>query len=254
MKSKRIISAVLAAVMAMSFFGCGKKETAKITDDISQPDFENGTAVIEYPSQDSDGNETVVTKIIETPSEYKTNADGTQVTSNSSVQGSDSNSGEDTGTTAVHPAIKSVYTNPLSDIISTDEAKQNFIANTSNDYNISKEDAKKIAENSEKWIGFYCNFYVVNTNKQRISTKEIQVEAAPDIIVNKNLDCEFNFKPGNGMTLSIYGYVNSDKYSDDQSLLKALNSMNIQLVYALTDETSIDDWSKVTTKTMKIKF
>lgn len=250
MNSKRIISAILATVMTFSLFGCGKKDEKKITADISQPSFENGTAVVEYPSTDSDGNEIIATTVINTPEEYKDNSASTTTKSAGSQ-----NSGEVTpSTTKYTPAIKVMFTNPLNNLLATDEAKQDFINTQSNDYNISTEDAKKIVSNADHWTGFYCNFYIVNTNKQRISAKSVRVEPTADLIVSKSLGCEYNFKPGIGRTLNISGYVNTDKIGDDNSLLNALNAMNIQLEYALTDETSIDDWSSVTTKTMKIKF
>jgi len=273
MNSKRIFSAILAAVMTLSLVGCSQKDDKKITGDIEQPSFENGTAVVEYPSVNADGEEVVVTKVIETPSEYQsveaksdkaadngTTADSAQNTTkkdNSASNGSDNSNGSngsktEATTAAQLPAVKVTFTNPLNNVLQTEDEQQEFINKDSNNYNISTEDAKKIVANSDKWTGFYCNVYIVNTNKQRLSTKEIQAESNGDIIIDKNLDCEFNMKPGNGMTITIYGYVNSEKYADDSDLTKALNDANIQLVYALTDETCVDDWSKVTTKTIKI--
>ncbi len=58
------------------------------------------------------------------------------------------------------------------------------------------------------------------------------------------------------MEIYISGLVNLAKYPDDQALLKELNAMKVKLVYTLAEDsiTDIDDWSKVTTKTMDIKF
>ena len=99
--------------------------------------------------------------------------------------------------------------------------------------------------------------YVANTNALRLITASIEIGSKNDnLILHKNLDCEYSIKSGSGMEIYISGLVNLAKYPDDQALLKELNAMKVKLVYTLAEDsiTDIDDWSKVTTKTMDIKF
>ena len=57
-------------------------------------------------------------------------------------------------------------------------------------------------------------------------------------------------------TVYISGFVNIEKFPDEEAIIKELNGMNIKLVYTLTDDsvTDIENWDEVNKKTMDVKF
>ena len=123
--------------------------------------------------------------------------------------------------------------------------------------NIEKENiekAKEIIDNSDLWVQFDYTFFVANTTGKRIYVKGVQAENNDGLIVQREMDCEYSFKPGNGMTMCFYGLVNLAKYKNDQELIEALKGTNVSIVYTLIgiDEYDVEDWSKVEIKTLPI--
>ncbi|HAS37157.1 MAG TPA: hypothetical protein DCS04_00815 [Ruminococcaceae bacterium] len=242
MKNKillRVISLVMAASVVFAVGGCGKKDT--VTDDTTAEskaqEVIDGKGNAVQPSIDKDGK--AVIKYTKVNSEGKKEDATTVVNVNSSV------------------VNKPTMGSSLSDTVKTDGQKKTFVDNLVKKDDVDKDKAEDIINKAEDWVEFGYSVYVANTNALRLITASIEIGSKNDnLILHKNLDCEYSIKSGSGMEIYISGLVNLAKYPDDQALLKELNAMNVKLVYTLAEDsiTDIDDWSKVTTKTMDIKF
>lgn len=243
----RIISLVMAASVVLTVGGCGKKGTAsdgtsdkdaanvttkesvqEVIDGKGSPvqpnvDEKASTAVVKYTSVNAEGKDEDVTRVVKVDS----------------------------------PIINDLtMSTKLSETIKNDAQKKNLI-DTIVDNGVDKSKAEDIVKNAEKWVEFGYTAYIANTSSQRLITSFLELTNTNDnIVVLKDLDCEYSIKSGSGMPVYISGLVNVEKYPDEETIFKELNSMKIKLVYTLADDsvTDIDDWSKVTKKTMTINF
>lgn len=279
----RLMAFLVVFSLLFSAFGCKNKE--EIHSEIEQPSFENNTAVVKYTSINAEGKEVVVSTVISRqgrPSNDSGNGSGNGVNINgtnangNSSSGNNSNSGNSsdkkTTTTKKGSGNKTTTTTKLhiaenidaelamgltvNQMFRTDDAKQAFIKNINKTYKITPEKAKEILNKGNDWTAFDYTFYVTNTTKKRIYVKEIKATNGNDIVVNAEMDCEYSFGPGNGMSMNFNGLFNNKKYATDEDLIEALKGANVQIVYALieVDQYDVDDWSKVQTKTLPVEF
>ena len=142
-------------------------------------------------------------------------------------------------------------------IYKTDGQKNSFVDNAVKNDGIDKDQAEDIVKHPEEWVEFNYTAYIANTSAQRLITSFIEVGGKNDnIVLKKNLDCEYSIKSGSAMEIFISGLVNIEKYPDEESLLVELNGMKVKLIYTLADDkiTDIDNWDEVEQKKMDIKF
>lgn len=244
----RIISLVMAASVVLAVGGCGKK--GKTADVISGADASNGTTkassqeVIDgkgapvQPNVDEKAS-TAVVKYTKVNSEGKKEDATTVVNVNSPIINEISMSAK------------------LSDQYKTDAQKLNFVNSVTRNNDIDKDKAEEIIKKADEWVEFGYTAYVANTSAQRLVTAFLEIGGKNNnLVVKKNLDCEYGIKSGSATTVYISGFVNIEKFPDEEAIIKELNDMNIKLVYTLTDDsvTDIENWDEVNKKTMDVKF
>ena len=244
MKNKillRIVSLIMATSVVLTVGGCKKKDSDSGTTDASGNSVQavvdgKGNAV--QPSVDEKASTAVVKYT-------KVNADGK----------------EEEATTVL--TVKSPIVNQLTmgskldQVYKTDGQKNSFVDNAVKNDGIDKDKAEDIVKHPEEWVEFNYTAYVANTSSQRLITSFIEVGGKNDnIVLRKNLDCEYSIKSGSAMEIFISGLVNIEKYPDEESLLEELNGMKVKLIYTLADDkiTDIDNWDEVEQKKMDIKF
>lgn len=218
----RAVSAVLAAGVLLAAAGCGGKDTKKKPEDLNQPAVENNTVVIEYPTTNEKGEEEIVTKTDSVPSSIL-NKPNTGIS--------------------------------LAEKLENKQEKERF-EKYIDSYEISEKEYKKIEEKAENWISFDYDFYVANSTSKRILFKYLTHNAKDGIIIDNDMGCEYGLPSGVGMIVSFSGYVDISKYESEEDMKAALSEMGIKIIYTSVDsmDDSIDDWSKVETKTMDIDF
>lgn len=217
----RVISAFMAASVLLVTCSCGKT-AGKKTEGPAQPDIKNSTAVIEYTSVDKDGKETeksTVTKL-EIP---------------------------DMNTPVLGLTLEEKFEKK--------DAQKQFEKNIES-YNIDKKEYEKIIEEKEDWQTFTYCIFVTNPLAKRIAFQFVTHKNIDGVILCDDLGCEYGMGSGYGMTIALDGMVNKAKFKDEAALKEALGKMDVKLLYtfvASMDET-VDDWSKVETKELKIDF
>lgn len=243
----RIISLVMAASVVLAVGGCGKKNATGTSSEADASNSSSEASVQEaidgkgapvQPNVDEKAS-TAVIKYTKVNSEGK-KEDATTVLNVKS------------------PIVNEITMSAkLSDQYKTDAQKTNFVNSVTKNDDIEKSKAEEIINKAEEWVEFGYTAYIANTSSQRLITAFLEIGGSNDnIIVRKNLDCEYSIKSGMATTVYISGYVNVEKYPDEESIIKELNDMKIKLVYTLADDsiTDIDNWDEVTQKTMEVKF
>ena len=213
---KKVLSIVLAAIIALSMFGCSSKK-AKVTDkdggtiDVEAQTNADGDLVIVNEVTDKDGNKTEVTQIV----------DGVGID-------------------------KPVYAQ--SGIIKRD----NFVSDIAKrSYDMPEETAQEVADNEEGWREFYAGEYIQNKSDKHMAFKSIRVEnnGANGLWISKDLDAEFTFAPGTTDLLNIWALADTSKLADDKAIEAAFAETKINLVYTLVDDPMEDiDWDKAELK------
>lgn len=243
----KIISLVMAASVVLAVGGCGKKNATGTSSEADASNSSSEASVQEaidgkgapvQPNVDEKAS-TAVIKYTKVNSEGK-KEDATTVLNVKS------------------PIVNEITMSAkLSDQYKTDAQKTNFVNSVTKNNDIEKSKAEEIINKAEEWVEFGYTAYIANTSSQRLITAFLEIGGSNDnIIVRKNLDCEYSIKSGMATTVYISGYVNVEKYPDEESIIKELNDMKIKLVYTLADDsiTDIDNWDEVTQKTMDVKF
>ncbi len=225
----RGISLLLAAGVLLTAYGCkGDEEAATTTAPttlvagVNQPVIENSTAVIEYTSVNDKGEYVEATKVVQ----VNDNAVGKLNTSSSF--------GED---------------------IKDQKEKDKFLARNE-DFGIDKDTAQDIVDNAASWTKFSYSVYIANTYASRIAFRKIKAANTENIIIDRDLGCEYGFNPGSGMSISIEGLVKTSAYETEEEIIAELNKTGLQIIYTLVDsaDDSVDDWSKVTTAYIPVKI
>lgn len=243
----RIISLVIAASVVLAVGGCGKKNTAETG---SEADASNSSS--EASAQEViDGKGTPVQPNVDEKA-------STAVIKYTKVNSEGKKEDATTVLNVKSPIVNEITMSAkLSDQYKTDAQKTNFVNSVTKNNDIEKSKAEEIINKAEEWVEFGYTAYIANTSSQRLITAFLEIGGSNDnIIVRKNLDCEYSIKSGMATTVYISGYVNVEKYPDEESIIKELNDMKIKLVYTLADDsiTDIDNWDEVTQKTMDVKF
>lgn len=217
----RTVSLFMAAGVILTAYGCkGSKESGFIKGEIGQPVVQNSTAVIKYTSKNAEGKDEDVTTAVTVYDKFLNTV---------STQGS------------------------LENTIKDDKEKDKFYNNYEN--SADKDKLDEIVDNAKNWMSFRYNIYVANSNQKPVAFRMLAVKNTDDIVVKKNLECEYGVDSGRGMTISIEGVYNSAKYKDAEIFKDALAKMDISIQYAYLDKIGDDviDWDKETTKLMDIE-
>lgn len=217
----RAVSAFLAAGVLLATAGCGK-EKAKQLPDLSQPNVENSTAVIEYTSTNEKGEAAPATTVVD-------------------VNVPDLN--------------KPITGLTLKEKLENKNEAQRF-EKSKKSYGIDDKEYKKIVEEADEWVAFNYFFYVANSTSSRIVFRNIKYNENKDVLLDSDLGCEYGIPSGGGMTIAFTGFIKSSKYETEEALKSALAEMGVQIIYTPVEsiDDSIDDWSAVESKTMDIDF
>lgn len=215
----RVAALVLVAGVLLTSFGCKNNEGNEESESqvhITQPSIENGTAVIEYPSLNESGTEVMVTKVTE-----------------------------------VNNFINQISVGKNLAEINKDRFVPRF-----NDFGITKAEAEEMVKEGTTWVQFSVSIYIANVKSKTASFGMIKATNKDGIMMDTKLDCEYGIPSGKATYILLNGIVDTSKYETEEAILEALGGMDIQIVYALLEETgdSVDDWSQVTTAYMPVKF
>lgn len=244
----RIISLVMAASVVLTVGGCGKKGST--ADGNSNNDAANGTT-----------KESVLEVIDGKGAPVQPNIDekaSTAVIKYTKINEEGKKEDVTTVTKVNSPVINDIkMSSKLSEIYKTDGQKQIFVKQYTRNNDIDKDKAEEIIGKADEWVEFGYTAYIANTSAQRLITSFLEIGGKNDnLVVKRNLDCEYSITSGRATTVYISGFVNIEKYPDEESIFKELNEMKIKLVYTLADDktSDVDNWDNVNKKTMDIKF
>ncbi|MBO5420388.1 MAG: hypothetical protein J6A67_00395 [Clostridia bacterium] len=224
----RIVSLTLVGGILLTAFGCKKDDTdgdpatssqSETMGIIEQPTVENGTAVIEYPSTKPNGSTVVVSTVatgIDFANQFRTGKK----------------------------------------LDKLDQVKKDRFVERCADFGIDSAKAKELVKNGTTWMEFSVDLYIANTTSKDVALKTLKAENTKHIIVDTQLGSEYGIPSGKGMYVSVDGIVDSSKYEAEEEILAALQKMGIKLAYTTLKNSadSVDDWSKVTTAYMPVKF
>ena len=217
----RAVSAFLAAGVLFATAGCGKEKAEQLPD-LSQPNVENSTVVIEYTSKNEKGEEVPATTVL-------------------NVNTPDLNKPK-TGLT-------------LKEKLESKSEAERFEKYKEN-YGLDNKEYKELVEKADEWVSFNYLFYLANSTSSRIVFRKLKYNESSDVLIDGDLGCEYGIPSGGGMSIVISGFIKSSKYETEEALKAALAEMGIQIIYTPVDsiDDSIDDWSAVESKTMDIDF
>lgn len=133
---------------------------------------------------------------------------------------------------------------------------QNVILNRYSEFGLEKAEAEDMVKAGTKWTYVSVYVYVLNSNAKDVSMRMLKANQTESLIVDTNLDTEFGIPSGRGMYVALNAYIDMSKYETEEAIVETLNSMDIQFIYTLMDNSadSVDDWSKVTTVYMPVKL
>lgn len=226
----QIVSILMTVCVIFTVGGCkgSSDEDSQIVNakgDPIQPSIntEENQAIIKYTSVNSEGKEEEATKVLDIDS----------------------------------PSVNEVSVgSSLDQQYKTDDQKQSFIGKAELN-GIGKDKAQEILNNAAEWVDFSYTIFVANTSSQFMHTGQLVVgKENSNVVLETRLDAEYGINAGTGYPIYISGLVNTAAFPDEESMIKQLNEMKVQLIYTLTDIsiTDIDDWDAVETDVMDIEF
>lgn len=228
----KVMSALLAVMMVLTLFGCGKggDDGVSTTDskgNLVQPEVKNSTAVINYTSINNENKEVDATNIITSINEGSINYISTGSKLNQSLK--------------------------------DDEDKKDFVEKVEEQYEITDDEAQQIVDKAENWVEFTYIVYVSNTNAKAMKFRMLECNQSENVKVSKDLNCEYGLDPGKAMVIAIDGLVNLTALPTVEELEKELSTMKISIKCALVDGScvkgtaqEIENWSTVKYSLMPI--
>ena len=138
-----------------------------------------------------------------------------------------------------------------------DKSKDAFISQDGmGDYGMDKNTAEKIAKDPTEWKTFYFVKYVENKSDKTMVTKSVKAvnNGEGGLYIRTLLDSETGIGPGGCTSITFYGVADMSNFETDEELDAALEKVQIQLIYTLTDDKygDIDNWDEVTTQVAHI--
>ena len=227
----RAASLVLVAGVLLSAFGCKKGDDEQptteadnnITGELALPSAENGTFKVDV---------TV----------YPEKVDGT------------TKSGATTKTTEKTGEVYHISIQKSLDSVS--ENMKRHLKEKAGDFGIDKAKAEKMLASGTTWKHVSVFVYVLNTYQKDAAMRFVKSKQTESLIIDTELDSEYGIPTGRGNYIALDAYIDTSKYETEEEIIATLKSMDIRIAYTLMNESSdsVDDWSKVTTAYMPVKF
>ncbi len=135
--------------------------------------------------------------------------------------------------------------------------KEDFVQNNvKDDYGMSDDEAEDVIAKPEDWKVVYLFEYIQNKTDKTMITKSVTTKnnGEGSIFIRSSLDAEYGVGAGGVSNIAIQAMVDMSKYESDEELQEALDKMDIQVQYTLTDnkDADVDDWDSVTTDVFKL--
>lgn len=227
----RLVSVLLIAGVLLASFGCKKgddepdttTESTNSTGELALPSAENGTFKVDV---------TV----------YPEKIDGTT---------------ESGATTKVTEKTGDLYYIKVQKTLDTaNENMKRHITENSEKLGIDKAKAEEMVKSGTTWSHVSIFVYVLNSNSKDAAMRFVESKQTESLIIDTELDSEYGIPAGRGNYIALDAYMDTSKYEIEEEIIKVLQGMDIKIVYTLMDNSSdsVDDWSKVTTVHMPVKF
>lgn len=227
----RVVSAVLVAGILLASFGCKKGEedgmttntSAEATGEIALPSTQDGTFKVEV---------TV----------YPEKVNGT------TASGAKPEVSEKTG--------ELYYINIQKPLDSVNENMKRRLTEKPGDLGIDKAKAEEMIKSGTTWKHVNIFVYVLNSNSKDAALRFVESKQTEYLIIDTELDTEYGIPAGKGNYIALDAYVDTSKFETEEDIIATLKGMDIKVVYTLMENSadSVDDWSKVTTAYMPVKF
>ena len=226
----RAASLVLVAGVLLSAFGCKKgddeqptTEDNNTTGELALPSAENGTFKVDVTM-------------------YPEKIDGT------------TKAGATTKTTEKRGEGYHISIQKSLDSVS--ENLKRHLKEKAGDLGIDKAKAEKMLASGTTWKHVSVFVYVLNTYQKDAAMRFVKSKQTESLIIDTELDSEYGIPTGRGNYIALDAYIDTSKYETEEEIIATLKSMDIRIAYTLMNESSdsVDDWSKVTTAYMPVKF
>lgn len=227
----RAVSIILVAGVLLSSFGCKKGDDEQPTTDADT----NATGELALPSAENGTFKVDVTV-------YPEKVDGT------TKAGATTNTTEKTG--------ELYYINIQKSLDSASDNMKRHLTQKAGELGIDKAKAEKMIKSGTTWKHVSVFVYALNSNSKDAAMRFVKSKQTESLIVDTELDTEYGIPAGRGNYIALDAYVDTSKYETEEEIIATLKNMDIKIVYTLMDKSadSVDDWSKVTTVYMPVKF
>ncbi len=161
------------------------------------------------------------------------------------------------GTTRIEEESGELYYIVMED--SLDKGSDNlkrYISERYGDLGIDKAKAEEMIKSGTTWNSVTIFVYVLNSNSKGVAMRSVEAKQNESLIVDTELESEIGIPMGRGMYIPVGAYVDTSKFETEEQIIATLRGMEIKVEYTLLDNPmdSVDDWSKVETAYMPVKF
>lgn len=227
----RVASIILVAGVLLTSFGCkkgGEEQTSTTADtnasgELALPSAENGTFKVDV---------TV----------YPEKVDGT------TKSGATTKVTEKTG--------ELYYISIQKPLDSVNDNMKRRLTEKAGELGIDKAKAEKMIKSGTTWKHVSVFVYVLNSKSKDAAMRFVKSKQTENLIIDTELDTEYGIPTGRGNHVALDAYIDTSKFETEEEIIATLKSMDIKIAYTLMDTSSdsVDDWSKVTTAYMPVKF
>ena len=227
----RAASLILVAGVLLSSFGCKKGDDEQPTKDADT----NATGELALPSAENGTFKVDVTV-------YPEKVDGT------TKSGATTKVTEKTG--------ELYYISIQKTLDSVNDNMKRRLTEKAGELGIDKAKAEKMIKSGTTWKHVSVFVYVLNSNSKDSALRFVKSKQTENLIIDTELDTEYGIPAGRGNHVALDAYIDTSKFETEKEIVETLQSMDIKISYTLMDNSSdsVDDWSKVTTAYMPVKF
>ncbi len=227
----RAASLILVAGVLLSSFGCKKGDDEQPTKDADT----NATGELALPSAENGTFKVDVTV-------YPEKVDGT------TKSGATTKVTEKTG--------ELYYISIQKPLDSVNDNMKRRLTEKAGELGIDKAKAEKMIKSGTTWKHVSVFVYVLNSNSKDSALRFVKSKQTENLIIDTELDTEYGIPAGRGNHVALDAYIDTSKFETEEEIVATLQSMDIKISYTLMDNSSdsVDDWSKVTTAYMPVKF
>lgn len=227
----RAASLILVAGVLLSSFGCKKGDDEQPTKDADT----NATGELALPSAENGTFKVDVTV-------YPEKVDGT------TKSGATTKVTEKTG--------ELYYISIQKTLDSVNDNMKRRLTEKAGELGIDKAKAEKMIKSGTTWKHVSVFVYVLNSNSKDSALRFVKSKQTENLIIDTELDTEYGIPAGRGNHVALDAYIDTSKFETEEEIVATLQSMDIKISYTLMDNSSdsVDDWSKVTTAYMPVKF